>query len=47
VDVRALRRGVDHERFAEPRGRFSAYALMDVADYREKHHDAAPATPGR
>jgi hypothetical protein len=47
VDVRALRRGVDHERFAGPRGRFSAYALMDVADYREKHHDAAPATPGR
>jgi hypothetical protein len=42
AEVRALRPGVDRERFAEPRQRFSAYLLMDVADYREKHHDAPP-----
>jgi hypothetical protein len=45
VDVRALRPGVDRERLSEPRQRFSEYALMDIADYREKHHDAAP--PGQ
>jgi hypothetical protein len=46
-EVRALRRGVDRERFAEPRQRFASYSLLDIADYREKHHDAKPATPER
>jgi hypothetical protein len=45
VVVRTLRRGVDSERFTQPRARFSGYALMDAADYREKHHEPTRALP--
>jgi len=43
VALLELRRGVDRERFVEPRLRFSAYSSIDVSDYREKHHESEPA----
>lgn len=42
VALLELRRGVDRERFVEPRLRFSAYSSIDVSDYREKHHESEP-----
>ncbi len=39
VQVTSLRRGVERARLAEPRERFPGYRVLDVADYREKHHE--------
>jgi hypothetical protein len=38
--VTSLQRGVDRARFREPLERFPGYRVLDIADYREKHHEA-------
>ena len=43
VEITSLRRGVERARLIEPRERFARYSVMDVADYREAHHDAVDA----
>jgi hypothetical protein len=40
LQVSSLQRGVDRARLQEPLERFTGYRVMDVADYREKHHGA-------
>jgi hypothetical protein len=40
LQVSSLQRGVDRARLQEPLARFTGYRVMDVADYREKHHEA-------
>jgi hypothetical protein len=40
VEITSLRLGVERQRLIEPRERFAGYSVMDVADYREEHHDA-------
>ena len=42
IVVRNIRRDVDETVLRDPRQRYPEYAVMDVADYREKHHDDGP-----
>lgn len=44
VQVRSIRRDVDSALLRDTRERFPAYSVMDVADYREKHHESSDAT---
>lgn len=39
VSLRALRTSVDASLLEDPRRRFPGYAVLDVADFREKHHE--------
>jgi hypothetical protein len=40
IEITSVRPGVEQQRLLEPRERFAGYTVMDVADYREEHHDA-------
>lgn len=39
VVVRTIRREVDESLLRDPRERYAGYTVMDIADYREKHHE--------
>lgn len=41
VSLRALRTSVDSSLLEQPSRRFPDYSVMDVADFREKHHEHA------
>ena len=43
LEVRSLRPGVAPERLLDPRLRYPTYDSIDIADYREKHHDHVEA----
>ena len=43
LEVRSLRAGVEPDRLLDPRLRYSTYDAIDIADYREKHHDHVEA----
>jgi hypothetical protein len=45
--VREIRRGADAALLRDPRQRYPGYTSIDVADYREGHHDERPASPDR
>lgn len=40
LQVSSLQRGVDRAVLQEPLERFTGYRVMDIADYRERHHEA-------
>jgi hypothetical protein len=43
VVIVSVRRDVERTRLLEPLERFHDYSVMDVADYREKHHEGSSA----
>jgi hypothetical protein len=43
LELRSLRPGVEPERLLDPRQRYSTYDALDIADYREKHHEHVEA----
>ena len=49
IRVRSLRRAADESLLRDPRERYPDYRVMDVSDYREKHHSpgSVPMSPDR
>ncbi len=45
VTARNIRREVNADLLKDLRDRYPTYAVMDVADYREKHHEHAETSP--